>query len=485
VHITRNNRKTGLLHRFPLSRALFCLVLVLTVMLALFHYRDLWPGAAFFSGVNGDWAASERLVFVVFVIITGCLGSVRAGGVMLLAVGALMLGRLAFGAVSFGPVLLEIIVLVCLATLSLRLIARWRRDRADCTRLRGTLNRSRLSEENFRELFQNASDAIWIHDLDGRVIAANRADEEMVGYALEELLGRDVREFLTDDARQVAAQVRQKLLQGEPVEPRYEQQLRRKDGSEALIEVTTRLIKKGGRPIAFQNIARDISRKRQMQDNLHFALQKVLVAQEEERKRIARELHDGTAQSILLLIHRLDAAVTNLNDKLTDTERQVLEELLSLTRRTLTDIRRFSQELRPAILDDLGLMAALEWLADRMSAEDKIRVDVASERSLPELSHQEQLVLFRVAQEALTNVRRHARANRVFVRLWSVSGRVHMLVEDDGRGFQPPSTDDNLDGSKLGLIGMRERIQLLGGSLDIKSEIGKGTVVTASLPITV
>ncbi len=370
--------------------------------------------------------------------------------------------------------------------LALLLAVLWFRLLQERFRCRAMLERRRASEENFRELFQNASDAIWIHDIDGDIIDVNRADEELAGYSRDQLIGMNVREFLGDDARHLAARVRENLMRGEPVEPRYVQRLIRGDGREAIIEITTRLIQRDGKPVAFQNIARDVTREHKLRRSLHFSLQKVLAAQEDERKRIARELHDDTAQSLLFLIHRLDA----LHDQMTtlgpeEIARQ-LGQLHEIGVKTLTDLRRYTQKLRPAILDDLGLMAALEWLADSIQAETKIEVDVRWDGPQAELSRDAQLALFRIAQEALNNVRKHAGADRVTVRLGVVKGQVVMSVADNGQGFEPPEPTAELSVSgKLGLLGMRERVELLGGELEIKSSPGGGTEVRALVPLAV
>ena len=370
--------------------------------------------------------------------------------------------------------------------LSLVLAILWFRLYRERLRYRAMLRRRRTSEENFRELFQNASDAIWIHDLDGDITDVNRADEALAGYSRDQLIGMDVREFLGDDARHLAARVRDNLMRGEPVEPRYVQRLIRSDGSEAIIEITTRLIKRDGQPVAFQNIARDVTREHQLRRSLHASLQKVLAAQEDERKRIARELHDDTAQSLLFLIHRLDA----LHDQITtlapeETARQ-LRDLHEVGVKTLTDLRRYTQKLRPAILDDLGLMAALEWLADAVQAESRIEVGVRWDDPRPELSRDAQLALFRIAQEALNNVRKHAAADRVTVRLSAAKGRLRMSVTANGQGFVPPEQTAELSaGGKRGLLGMRERVELLGGELEIISSPGGGTEVRALVPLEV
>ena len=370
--------------------------------------------------------------------------------------------------------------------LALVLAYLWFRLRQERFGYQAMLRRRRASEENFRELFQNASDAIWIHDLDGDITDVNRADEELVGYSRDQLIGMNAREFLGDDARHLAARVRDKLMRGEPVEPRYTQRLIRGDGSEATIEITTRLIKRDGQPVAFQNIARDVTREHKLRRSLHFSLQKVLAAQEDERKRIARELHDDTAQSLLFLIHRLDA----LRDQMTtqapaETARQ-LGQLHEIGVKTLTDLRRYTQKLRPAILDDLGLMAALEWLADGIQSETAIEVDVRWDGPQPKISRDAQLALFRIAQEALNNVRKHAGADRVTLRLGVTKGQLVMSLADNGHGFEPPEQTAELSVSgKLGLLGMRERVELLGGELEIKSAPGGGTEVRALVPLEV
>jgi PAS domain S-box-containing protein len=370
--------------------------------------------------------------------------------------------------------------------LALALAVLWFRLRQERLGYRAMLRRRRASEENFRELFQNASDAIWIHDLDGDITDVNRADEELVGYSRDQLIGMNAREFLGDDARHLAARVRDNLMRGEPVEPRYTQRLIRGDGREATIEITTRLIKRDDQPVAFQNIARDVTREHKLRRSLHFSLQKVLAAQEDERKRIARELHDDTAQSLLFLIHRLDA----LHDQVTvlgpeETASQ-LDQLHEIGVKTLTDLRRYTQKLRPAILDDLGLMAALEWLADGIQAETQIEVDVRWDGPQPSISRDVQLALFRIAQEALNNVRKHAGADRVTVRLGVTKGQLVMSLVDNGHGFEPPEQTAELSVSgKLGLLGMRERVELLGGELEIISSPGGGTEVRALVPLEV
>ena len=346
-----------------------------------------------------------------------------------------------------------------------------------------TIELLRRSEAKYRELFQDASDAIITHDLEGRIIDANKACERLLGYPVSELVERKVSEFLHEDALELARKIRRKLLNGERVEQRYEQHLVKRDGTEAIVELATRLIIKDDKPVGFENIGRDVTEERKLRDNLRFHLRQVLKAQEEERKRISRELHDDAGQSLLLLIRRLDAIASDPERKLSRSVKQRLARLHDLAVEILNGLRRYAQQLRPAILDDLGLAAALEWMADDL-AKAGIEVVANIEKAELGLSREVELVLFRIAQEALSNVRKHAEASKVVIRLEPVEGKIGMVIADDGKGFETPKRLSDLSSTgKLGIVGMQERAHLLGGTLNIQSEPGKGTTVVIDIPI--
>src|SRR3989304_120326 len=180
-----------------------------------------------------------------------------------------------------------------------------RRRREQGRRLLVT-ERWRISDERYREMFENAHDAIWLQDMQGRITIANSACGEITGYAPEELVGMRARDMLADESLNKARQVRKRLLAGETISEPYEQEVIKKDGTPALLWLTPSLIPNRGRPTGFQLIARDITERTQMQENLKFYLQQVTRAQEHERQRIAQELHDETAQSLMLIAQRLD-----------------------------------------------------------------------------------------------------------------------------------------------------------------------------------
>jgi signal transduction histidine kinase len=202
----------------------------------------------------------------------------------------------------------------------------------------------------------------------------------------------------------------------------------------------------------------------------------VLTAQEEERKRIARELHDDTAQALTSVLVRLRLLERSLGD---ERLQRGVAELRALTGVTLEGVRRLATDLRPPMLDDLGLEAALQSLVQDFSQRWLIRATFASSR-LGRLPAEAELVLYRIVQEALSNVAKHANASQVLVRLSRRGRTLRLLVEDDGCGFDVEATKHSRE-SGLGLFGMEERLALVGGTLWVDSALGGGTRVSAEV----
>jgi PAS domain S-box-containing protein len=350
-------------------------------------------------------------------------------------------------------------------------------------RERLTALRLAVSERNYRKLFENAHDAIWVHDLVGNITVFNRAAEKLTGYSVEELTQMNVRTFLSDKGLDLAGQIRRKLMENEPVAQPYEQHLIRKDGTEAILMVTTSLITEDGKPMAFQHIARDVTEEKRMQDNLRYYLSHITKAQEEERKRIARELHDDTSQILYALSRQLDNFLRS-NVHLAPGDSEFLKELRQQLNDALEGVRRFSQALRPPMLDDLGLLPAVRWLVGEMEQfmEAEIHLKVSgAERRLPS---EVELTLFRAIQEALRNVWRHAQASKAEVAIEFCESEIRISVSDNGKGFEPLESVESLPRTgKLGLAGIEERMRLLGGSLKVESQLGKGTTLIAKAPI--
>ena len=195
------------------------------------------------------------------------------------------------------------------------------------------------------------------------------------------------------------------------------------------------------------------------------AIRRVVEAQENERARLARELHDETGQALTSVL----LGLKSLDDRVETAEgRTAVAELRELVVSTLQDVRRLAVELRPAALDDFGLVPAIERLRDLVTEQSGISVEVRSEIGDQRLSPETETTLYRIAQEALTNVVKHADARSVRMRLSRSGNRIVLVVQDDGRGFEPESVRDG----GVGLLGMRERIALVGGRLTIESTEG-------------
>ena len=218
-------------------------------------------------------------------------------------------------------------------------------------------------------------------------------------------------------------------------------------------------------------------------ESTRFYTREVIRAQEEERKRIARELHDETIQALVVISRRIEGLAT-LPEPLPEPVRHRLASLQDLVGSTLRGVRRFAQDLRPPTLDHLGLVATVEGLASSLTVRDGIETDVRVTGEAQRLMPEEELALFRIVQEALSNVRRHSRASRATVDVEFLPGRVRLVVGDDGRGFTTPRRfEDLVSTGRLGLVGMQERMRTLGGTLAIESEPGRGTVLIVDMPL--
>ena len=203
---------------------------------------------------------------------------------------------------------------------------------------------------------------------------------------------------------------------------------------------------------------------------------------EEERQRIARDLHDDISSRLLLLIRKLELLASS-----EQSDTSCLKENLAALRDeavdTLDALRRTAQGLRPRIIDDLGLVAAIEWLAGETEKDEGIPVTVTVTGMECEPSGETGIVLFRIVQEALTNIRRHAEARHIGIEITGSREAISVGISDDGRGFQTAEIINHPGRSDhLGIIGMRERAQLLDGTFTIDSEPGQGTRISVSLP---
>jgi signal transduction histidine kinase len=230
-----------------------------------------------------------------------------------------------------------------------------------------------------------------------------------------------------------------------------------------------------------QHNSRLLEQSRHMQEQLRLLSRQLLSAQEEERKMISRELHDQIAQTLTGINVRLASLKTestlnsrSLRKKISSTQR--------LVEKSVDIVHRFARDLRPTALDDLGLIPALHSFMKSFSSRTGIRASMTAFAAVEKLDSTRRTVLFRVAQEALNNVARHAQATRVDVVIHKLQDCLCMKVQDDGKSFDVERTLRANGGQRLGLLGMRERLEMVGGSFTIESAPGKGTLVEARIP---
>lgn len=456
-----------------------CLFLLLTIP----HYQELLVGVPFLGKIDVLFLlglsrhAVERFIYPLLVAYASWTLGPKYGSATWVASAVAMLPRALLISTSPRDAVIETIAALVIGGLSIAFAEVHRRYQRQRAEMEGIAAALKLSEENYEELFTNASDAIWVHDLDGTIIMGNKACEKITGRPPDESIGKNVSQFLSPEGLLLAGEVRARLVEGEVMDQRYEQHIVKKDGSKAIVELATRLIEVDGKPSAFQNIARDVTEERTLRDRLRVQIQKNLIAQEEERKRIARELHDDIAQSILLVSRRLDNLMSEAGLRLPPAAAGELEQLHGIADETYQSLQRYARDLRPSILDQMGLVAALNWLAEELNKDLGIRVEVKAD-TLPPLPSEMELVMFRIAQEALSNVRKHAEASEVSITVELAASDIKMTITDNGKGFSVPELAGDLAREgKLGVLGMEERAHLVGGNLEIRSEPGKGTIV--------
>lgn len=231
--------------------------------------------------------------------------------------------------------------------------------------------------------------------------------------------------------------------------------------------------------VAFNSMVRELSKYR---SDIQSYIVSILNSQEQERKRIARELHDDTAQALVVLGRRLEMAM--------DVERpeelaRELEELRDMVDDALRSVRSFTRDLRPPLLEELGLPRSLELLGDRVEREESVSVVVHIVGEPRPLLPEVELGLYRLAQEGLSNVRRHAQASRAVIDLIYTATELTLRISDDGVGFDAPEDPAELvQTGRLGLMGIYERARLFGGRAEIRSAPGEGTALTITIPVT-
>ncbi len=341
------------------------------------------------------------------------------------------------------------------------------------------------SEEKYRSLFENSTDGIVLRDLAGNIIVANQAMSNFTGYTENELQGMNIDQLLGKKSFKAVMDMQQSLLESNDKKnsARYELNLKDKKGTAKIIEAITSLLYTEDKEPIVQALLRDVTEQRLAEKQIRAYASQVTKAQEEERKRIARELHDETVQDLAHLGMKIDNIMETHERFAQDELKQQLKEMRNNIDGLLTEVRRVTQDLRPPMLDELGLIFALEWLVDEVGARSGIETSLQVMGDERRFSQWIELLLFRIAQEALNNAHKHSSANKAVVRLGFNVEKTTLKIIDNGQGFKLPEllATESMYSGKLGIVGMRERANLFGGDLTIESEIGKGTTITVEV----
>ncbi|KQR27855.1 GAF domain-containing protein [Deinococcus sp. Leaf326] len=337
-------------------------------------------------------------------------------------------------------------------------------------------------EARYRQLAEGAHDLILSTDASGTVTYANPAATRLLGPLTGPLVGASLLRLPTPATQGALALA-------------WERAHRSASGGRSEItvggmrlEVRLSVVGEGqgvlmvGRDLSeLQTLADEITRRGQAleaatsrQVELRTYLTLFTQAQEEERRRISRELHDDTAQVLIASTRR----VARLARDLSGDQRGRADDILHDLNAAIESVRRFARNLRPSVLDDLGLLPALEWLASQAQADTRLEVS-GQERRLPPAV---ELTVFRLSQEALNNVDKHARAGTAAIRVAFGPGEVRVAITDDGQGFSAEQAEAQARAGHLGLTGLRERVALAGGELDVQSAPGQGTSLIFTLP---
>jgi len=343
----------------------------------------------------------------------------------------------------------------------------------------------RLSEEKFAKAFRSSPDSIMISRVaDGRIIDINDNFERATGYSREEAVGRTAEELNLvrpeDRARMIAIGQQQGAVHN------YEFLFHHKSGEPRVGLFSGEFLELGGE-LCGLSITRDITDRKHVEDVLENSLQQLRAlsdhlqqVREEERTHIAREIHDELGQALTAL--RVD--LSWLAEKLPPGEGTLaerIEAMSSLADSVIQTVQKIATELRPGILDNLGLTAAIEWQTEEFSSRTGIRCRLDCLEEIDGLDQARATACFRILQETLTNVARHAGATEVQVSLKRQAGSLMLQVRDNGRGI---SDHEITDRTAIGLLGMKERAHALGGEFEIKGSAGQGTTVTVSIPLT-
>ena len=344
----------------------------------------------------------------------------------------------------------------------------------------------KYSEARYHAIVQDQVDLIRRFLPDGTLTFVNEAHAQFFQKNVDDLIGKNILSLIPKD-EQSEMQKRMQLLTIQKPWIAYEQHLMDKKGHTQWYQWIDRAIfDERGKPVEFQSVGRNTTERKLAEEALKTSHEKLLnmtghlqKAREEERTKVAREIHDELGQALTAL--KMDLSL--LRKKIPENDNSITEKIDSMYKlidSTVQTVKKISTELRPGLLDDLGLSAAIEWQAEEFERRTGIRVNMDITQNDIKLDENLATSIFRIFQEALTNITRHARATKVTVHFKQKNKNLELLVQDNGIGI----TEEQINhGQSFGIIGIQERTEFMGGQVNINGTPEKGTKIMLTVPI--
>lgn len=339
----------------------------------------------------------------------------------------------------------------------------------------------RKSEERYRKLVETMNEGLGVQDENGNVTYLNRGFYEILGHTRDEVIGKPIYDFLDEENRAIMEGQIARRKKGE--KGSYEIQWTKKNGEKVYTLVSPEpIFDADGRYRGSSTVLTDITNLKEAEaklkalgDQLRALAARLTEVEEAERKELARELHDQVGQNLTALGINLNMIKAQIPEDAPDLIRSRLDDSLALIEQTSERIRDVMSNLRPSVIDDYGLFAAIRWYCENFLQRTGIDISVQGEELIPRLPQSTETALFRIAQEALTNIVKHANASMVNVTLKALDGLVQLVIDDNGIGFDPARIHAAEQKPKWGVITMRERAEAIGGQMRVESGPGRGT----------
>jgi two-component system sensor kinase FixL len=331
--------------------------------------------------------------------------------------------------------------------------------------IRQRLQAEAALKERYVDLFENANDMVFTHDLNGRVTSMNKAGERILQRNRQSILSRNIVELMAEDQRAAARLWLEQVMKGVDV-PTAEWDFTTDAGQRVKLEISSRLIEQNGHTVEVEGVARDITERRRME-------REILEISNREQRRIGHDLHDGVCQQLAAITYLADILGDQLRDKGV-AESSEADRIAKLMSEVNGQARSVARGLFPVRLEEHGLVLALEELAASAGARYRITCRFVSEIEPVRVDSEVELHLYYIVQEALLNAVNHGKATVIIITLAPAGDRLRLTIEDNGSGF-----DANARGrSGMGIRIMRYRAKVIGASLELQSQVNEGTKIT-------